>query len=70
MSEDQDPSRSKVMCLNKIRFLSDEGNGSLVHPLGQHQKFVYGKVARSLEIENISNLKNFKQINTQYNYLI
>ncbi len=54
MSEDQDPSRSKVMCLNKIRFLSDEGNGSLVlslHPLGQHQKFVYGKVARSLEIE-------------------
>ncbi len=43
MGEDQDPSHSKLMGLNKIRFVSDEGNGSLVlslHPLSQHQKFM------------------------------
>ncbi len=53
MSEDQDPSHAKEMCLNKIIFLSDEDIASLVlslHPLGQHQKFME-KFLRSLEIE-------------------
>ena len=48
VSEDQDPSHSKVMCLNKVTLLSDRDSGSLVlslHPLCQHQNFVYGKAA-------------------------
>ncbi len=53
MSEDQDPSRSKVMFLNKIRFLSDEGNGSLVLPLHPRSasEVCYGKVDPLPEIE-------------------